>query len=318
MRYLFFIFIFTIITFSSQAQQQVQLNKFMNNKLSLNPGYAGSLEAPCISCVHRSQWVGVTGAPSSEVINLQVPMFNNRVGVGASITHDRIGPTNVWDFGLIYSYRLKFKKGYLGIGVEGTLKGYRVDWNQTTATHVDDDLIPMTESSKFLPDVDAGLYYNSDKFFVGLSISSLLRGDLSFMEDEAGNTDFSRDEIHAYLMSGVVFDAGENLRIKPAFLVKAARNAPVSVDLNCTFIFFDKLWTGMNHRFGGLYTENSNVAAESIGFMLQYQLSNSLRAGISYDYSFSQIKDFNSGSYEFIVQYCLDRKDRRYANPRFF
>ena len=73
------------------AQQEAQYTQFMYNKLALNPAYAGSSDTPCISCIHRSQWIGFEGAPSSQVLNFHMPVLGNRVGLGASLAHDKIG-----------------------------------------------------------------------------------------------------------------------------------------------------------------------------------------------------------------------------------
>ena len=63
------------------AQQEAQYTQFMYNKLSLNPAYAGSQGMPCISCIHRKQWIGFEGAPTSQIINFHMPAFRQKVGV---------------------------------------------------------------------------------------------------------------------------------------------------------------------------------------------------------------------------------------------
>ena len=52
------------------SQQDPQFSQNMFNKLANNPGYAGSNQAICATALHRSQWMGFEGAPTT--LNLSV------------------------------------------------------------------------------------------------------------------------------------------------------------------------------------------------------------------------------------------------------
>ena len=90
MRKLLILITLLSICIGGYAQQEAQYTQFMYNKLSLNPAYAGASGVPCFSCIHRSQWVGFEGAPSSQVVNFHMPAFKKRVGIGVSIAHDKL------------------------------------------------------------------------------------------------------------------------------------------------------------------------------------------------------------------------------------
>ncbi|WP_282166090.1 type IX secretion system membrane protein PorP/SprF, partial [Cellulophaga baltica] len=57
---------------------------------SVNPAYAGSRGVLSIAALHRSQWVGLDGAPTTQTLNLHTPV-SRRVGLGLSIVNDEIG-----------------------------------------------------------------------------------------------------------------------------------------------------------------------------------------------------------------------------------
>ncbi len=69
------------------AQQQPQNTQFFYYKLGYNPAYAGSQENTCISCIYRNQWLGLDGAPKTMAITFNMPLFNQRVGIGAVDLH---------------------------------------------------------------------------------------------------------------------------------------------------------------------------------------------------------------------------------------
>ena len=304
------------LVFVLKAQQDAQYTQFMFNKLSLNPGYAISTDYACVSCLHRSQWVGLEGAPTSQSLNVRLPYYKRHMGVGISINHDVIGPTNSWLFSAIYAYRIQIGKGNLGIGLQGSLRSYKVDWNQTVAIQSGDGLIPTGESTKTLPNFGFGLYYHTPKYYIGLSVPHLLDGDLTVFQGLglANNLDYSREERHAFLMAGTILKVNQNVKFKPAFIMKYVKDAPFDMDFNGSFIFFDKLWAGLTYRLGGFHES----IGESLDLVLQYQLTPAIRAGFAYDFTLSKVRMHNSGTYEIMLDYCLNPGKDRLTNPRFF
>jgi len=276
------------------AQQEAQYTQFMFNKLAFNPAYAGSGEFACFSVLHRSQWVGLQGAPVSQVLNFHTPLKNDRVGMGMTVLHDKIGPTNSWSYQMKYSYGVPLADGKLAIGLQGSIRRYRIDWNKTNAIQTGDGLLADNPASK---------------------IPNMLRGDLSFYEGTDNSSDFSQETPHYYFMGGLILEKGKNFKFKPAVLVKYTKHAPVTTDLNAMVIFFDKFWLGATYRLGGDMNES---IGESFDAIVQYQLSRSIRAGIAYDYTLTKMRGNNSGTYEIVLDYCIRKNDQVMTNPRFF
>ena len=317
MNYILKLLVFTglLLPVLSTAQQDAQYTQWMFNKLSLNPAYAVSSDYACASCLHRSQWVGLEGAPVSQSLNVRVPFFKKRAGIGLSINHDRIGPTNSWQVSGIYAYRLDFGNDRkLGIGLQGTIRSYRVKFSETTALESGDGDLPTTDQSRTIPNFGLGLYYYTPKYFVGLSIPHLLEGDLTFFDNGLNNTDFSREEVHAFLMAGVVFDLNDAIKLKPSVLLKYVKDAPFDADIHASLIFYDTFWAGATYRLGGI----GNSFGESLDVVLQLQLSRAFRLGFAYDFTLSKVRDYSNGTFEVVLDYCLNPGNDKLTNPRFF
>ena len=110
-----FVFFFCSI-FSLSAQQEAQNTQFFYFKQGYNPGYAGSREAFCMSAIYRQQWIGIDGAPESQLLSFSLPLFNQKVGVGANITRTSVGISESITIDGVYTYRFRLGEGYLGAG----------------------------------------------------------------------------------------------------------------------------------------------------------------------------------------------------------
>ncbi len=296
------------------AQQDAQFTQFMFNKLTFNPGYAGSTIAPRLSAIHRQQWVGLEGAPVTSAINFNTTLAKQRVGMGLTFIHDQIGPTRDWTAQMAYAYKIPLDEGTLSVGLQGVLRQYRVVWNDARLTHQQDNAVMMAESSKILPNAGLGLYYEAPTFYVGVSMPHILENKLDLLEDFASTDITSLANRHIFGMAGVLIDVADDIKIKPALMVKYVKNAPIDADLNLTAILKNDFWVGLSYRFGGSKVEG---IGESIDAYIQYQLTNTLRVGMAYDFTLSELRSQNSGTYEFFVTYDL-RKTGRISNPRFF
>ena len=101
------------------AQQDPQYTQYLFNCLSINPAYAAKAEVLTATALHRSQWVGFDGAPTTQTLTLQAPLSKKNVGLGLSIHNDKIGPSKETGFYGDYAYRLNFHRNHLAFGING-------------------------------------------------------------------------------------------------------------------------------------------------------------------------------------------------------
>ncbi|MEL6636935.1 MAG: type IX secretion system membrane protein PorP/SprF [Bacteroidota bacterium] len=293
---------------AAHGQQNAQFSQFMSNKLVQNPAYAGSQDHLCLTALYRSQWVGLEGAPNTQTVSAHMPFFKNRVGVGLSLVRDDITITKHHSVAMSYSYRMDLGFGQvLSIGLQGELKYLRVNWEELQAFDIGDQGLPtVTDRSRVHPNVGAGIYYSTPKFYLGFAAQNLTRPRIE-LEDQALIDIIPKDRKHFFLMGGMVTSLSDNVQLLPSFLFKYVGNSPLDLDLNASFIFYKKFWMGVSYRFG-----------DSIDGILQYQISPSLRAGIAHDFTLSELRRVNNGTYELLLQYCFDHNPKRLTNPRYF
>ncbi|MEZ4887551.1 MAG: type IX secretion system membrane protein PorP/SprF [Chitinophagales bacterium] len=296
------------------AQQDARYSQYMFNSLLINPAYAGSTGKANVSAFYRTQWVGLDGAPTSITLSGNGALGDgDQIGVGGFLEYDKVGLHNTWRVFGTYAYHLKIGSGKLGIGLQagGTL--FSADLSQANPTEVpgSDDPVFQNDLSRFLPNFGVGLYYHTPAFYAGVSVPQLVTNRLK--SGESSISLVGKQYRHYFFTAGVVIEASESFKIIPSTLIKAVPiQAPTQMDFNVNLMFRDAFWVGSSVRF------SEEFDAESLDFLLGFQLKNGLRIGYSYDLTLSDLADFNNGSHEVGVGFDFGSDDRRYVTPRFF
>lgn len=291
---------------SVKAQQDVMVSQYMFNGLFLNPAYSGSHKYFSSSLLHRSQWVGFTGAPQSSLIAIDGPLLNQKMGVGLIMSNDHIGVTDQTDIFGNYSYQLPLSKGKLAFGIKAGVSRYYSKYNQLTYWDQGDQVFNSNTITKWLPKFGFGTYYYAEKWYAGISIPTLIAYDenKNFSLDVNKSSDIRR---HYFLTAGYVYELNKLFKLKPSFLLKYIPAAPVEVDINLNLLYNDQFWFGVSYR-----TE------DAVTVLIEYQTNYRFRVGYAYDFTTSKIRNYSSGSHEILIGYDFGKDLIKVKTPRFF
>src|SRR5690606_2919927 len=100
---------------SAHAQQDPHFSQYMFNNLFVTPAYAGVEGVTQLTAIHRSQWAGYQssfndgGAPTTQLISFNSPIYKLRSGFGAYVMNDKLGPQNNLEAHAIYAYHLALR-----------------------------------------------------------------------------------------------------------------------------------------------------------------------------------------------------------------
>ncbi|MEM7036971.1 MAG: type IX secretion system membrane protein PorP/SprF [Bacteroidota bacterium] len=291
---------------AASAQQVPMYSQYMFNGLVLNPAYAGSKGYISSTLIVREQWTGIDEAPSTQSFSFHGPSRNLRHGFGFTFVNDKAGAINDMNLAVDYAYRIPVgKTGALSFGLEAGVNNYRANYDGLrTETDATDIAIVANNVNLWLPDVNFGIYYDSRRFYIGASARHLVPNNLH----DTGAGDFeSIRERHYLATAGVVIDLGRDVKFKPSTLVKYHPAAPLQADLNASFLFREKLWTGVSWR-----------SFDAVAFILEWQATKAFRLGYSYDLSTSRLQGISGGSHEFMLGFDLHFRGRGNVSPRFF
>lgn len=305
MRTNLFFFVILLITCSGYAQQDAQYTQYMYNTININPAYAGSRGVFSVFGLYRTQWVGLDGAPETSSFSINTPINNSRLGIGASLVNDKIGPTNENNISVDLSYTVQTSADFkLSFGIKGTANIFNLD---VSKLNPEDQGDPQFQdlSNKFSPNVGAGVYWHSDKAYIGLSVPNFIETNRYDDNDVA----IFKDKINYYLMAGYVFDLDkyQYIKFKPAILTKMVEGAPLQVDVSANFMFYDKFMLGVAYRWSA-----------SLSAMVGFQITDGLYLGYGYDRETTHLNNYNSGSHEIFLRYEFFKNKGKMTTPRFF
>lgn len=307
-----FALIFLTSLVAAKAQQDPQFSQNMFNTMAVNPGYAGSNDAICATLIHREQWVGFKGAPSTSLFNVNAAInpFKVNSGIALGVMNDNWGYDRDIGLNFSYAYRLNIGDGKLGIGagVELINKSLNAEWrvpvNGNFTQPENDPSIPNKKESAMVVDFSAGLFYRTEKLYLGVSSTHLRQAQ---MEYEKGKPFLAR---HYYLTSGYTISMpNPSFELLPSVFVKSDGKT-TQFDINTSVLYNKKFWGGVSYRLN-----------DAIIGMLGVELSNGLKLGYSYDFTISDIFKNSGGSHEFMVGYCFsikkEKAPQKYKSIRF-
>lgn len=293
----------------SFAQQDAMFTHYMFNTLAVNSGYAGSRDALTITGLHRSQWVSFPGAPTTQTLTLHTPIHNDQLGLGLSVLNDRIGPTNTTAIYADFAYKLKVnEKAKLAFGLKGGINLRSNGLSSLALDETNDDAFANDVVSDVLPNFGFGLYYYTDKFYVGLSTPKLLENNFT-TNTVSGSLSSASEKRHYFLIAGTVFPITDNIKLKPTGFMKVTEAAPIEGDITLTALFKEKLWAGVMFRTG-----------DALGLLVGANITDQLSLGYSFDWSYTNTTfKYNAGSHELMLRYDLIYNNaQRIRSPRYF
>jgi len=300
-RILIFVLIFTAAV--SHAQQDSQFTQYMYNTVNINPAYAGSRGAMSIFGLHRTQWVGLEGAPVTNAFSMNTPINDTNLGIGLSFINDKIGPTVENAISVDVSYTVQANEDYkLSFGLKATGNFFNLDASKLTVE--DNTDAALQNYNKFTPNIGAGVYLHSDKTYVGISAPNVIQNTLHYDNNDVAVT---KERINYYLIAGHVFDLNPNIKFKPALLTKLVTGSPLQVDVSANFMFYDKLVLGAAYRWDA-----------AVSALAGFQITDGLYVGYGYDMETTKLRKYNSGSHEIFLRFELFSNYNKIISPRFF
>lgn len=288
---LFVILFVTLISKRVCSQQDPHYTEYMYNTMSINPAYAGFKEHAFISVLARTQWLGLEGAPNTQSFSFDSSVGSG-IGLGINITNDVLGPSKKISVDGNISYTIKVSdnsKLAFGLRLGGQILDE--DWNRGRYYHKRDPIY-QENIYKILPTIGSGIFfYTPEKWYIGISTPNLLRSE-SYQQYSSSIEVASEDKLHLYTILGYVFTINDDVKFKPASLIKAVSGAPLSIDISANFYVYEKVNAGVSWRLG-----------DSISASAGFRLTDSLLIGYAYDATISNYRISNIGSHEILLQY---------------
>jgi len=299
--------VIVLISGLSYAQQDAQFTNYMYNTLSFNPAYAGSRGTTSIYLSQRSQWVGLDGAPTTNALSYHSPLGSSNLGIGVSFLNDAIGPVEENLVSLDMSYTIQTSYDYkLAFGLRASAHMLNVDFTQLNIFNPSDVLAQRNINNRVSPNIGFGMFWYSDKSYVGFSIPNLLETRHINKDLNSSVSSLSKERLHYHFTAGHVFNINQDILFKPAILTKIVSGAPFQLDLSSNFQIYDKFTLGASYRLDA-----------AVSFLGGFQINRNWLLGYAYDFDTNNLSTYNSGSHEVFLRYEVFRSNK-VRSPRFF
>lgn len=307
---IFYISFFFYIT-SISAQQDPEYTHYMYNMSIVNPAYAtGTPSMLNLGGLYRTQWVGAVGAPKTFTF-FGHTAITDKVEVGLSLVSDDIGDgakkeNNVYaDFAYVLNLGGQNK---LSLGIKGGFSSVQTNFNGFVlqSGDVSTDLAFAEDVNVTKPNIGVGAYFFRNNFYAGISAPNLLKS--KHIEEKSGINAYGSEEVHTFLTAGYVFQINDKVKLKPAFMTKIVHGAPLSIDITANVLYNNKFELGAAYRVD-----------DAVSALVNINITPTLRVGYAYDYTLSNLGQFNSGTHEIMLLFDLDLLGKGFdKSPRFF
>lgn len=290
---------------ASQAQQRPQYSQYMMNQYLLNPAVGGTSDYYDIRAGHRSQWVGLQGAPSGIAPQTSYVTghfhFGQHIGpnrgrhknekewhhgMGGMVIYDKTGPTSRTSAYVSYSYNIYLtKKLKVSFGAALGFQQFRIDGTQLTLS--DQSTGTLGVMQQWMPDMNAGYWMYHKLYYFGASINQIFQNKLDFPLSSTGNNKLNN---HYFITGGYLFGYHTNIHVIPSVMIKYVSPAPISYDINCKVRFQDQAWAGASYRHN-----------DAVVFMGGVTIKKTVDIGYAYDYGIGELSKLSNGSHEIMV-----------------
>ena len=301
-----------ILSFQSSAQQDSQFTQYMYNMSVINPAYATAEEGILtLGGLYRTQWVGLEGAPKTGSFFAHTPI-NDKIEMGISFTNDNIGDVvnenNIFaDFAYVLPVGIESK---ISFGVKAGVTLFDTNFNgfQLQSGGASTDQAFDENMSRAFPNLGIGAFFFTDTYYLGFSAPNML--STKHLENENGIKATGVQNVHYFLTGGYVFDIIGNVKLKPAFMARGVKGAPLAIDITANVLVNEKLEVGLGYRLD-----------DAVSALVNFRITPELRVGYAYDYTTTNLGDYNSGSHEILILFDVDLfgfKSGYDRSPRFF
>ncbi|MFC3812687.1 PorP/SprF family type IX secretion system membrane protein [Lacihabitans lacunae] len=307
------------------AQQEVMYSQYMFNTLAINPAYAGSRDVLSLTALGRYQWLerNIPGSPTTYSFTLDMPIKNEKMGLGLIAYNDAIGVANNTGLNLAYSYRFKLgAKTTMSLGLQPTVTNVSLALSQVkNLIDLNDQVFIGGDQNKFLFNAGLGMFISNDKSYFGFSVPQLLEQKID------PNSVSSTIKRHYFAMMGFVIGKG-NFKIKPSTMLRYTNGSPLGVDGNINFWFKDKISFGISGRKSQTVLSGRDNIDAVVG-MFELQLTPQIRVGYAYDYNNNRLntsaensKIYNklvgTPTHEWLLRYEFGYGKSKILTPRYF
>ncbi|MDG1779552.1 MAG: PorP/SprF family type IX secretion system membrane protein [Flavobacteriales bacterium] len=207
-----------------------------------NAAAAGMYDKSSLNIRARNQWVGVDGAPNTQMISFHAPLKNEKLALGVRFMHDGIGAFNRTMGAVHLAYKLQTSAGQLSFALGGGAAMEQLDVNKLKAE--DEEEFLMGNINQWTPLLEAAVLYRTKKSFVGGEVRHLLPNESTY-----GSIQSAGSKMEALAMAGTTVDIHSSWALRPVAGLRWNQQGQLLPEVQLGAWYVKTLWVGAGYRF---------------------------------------------------------------------
>ena len=152
--------------FAAQAQFDAPFTQYQFNQGMFNPAYTGVHGVTSLNFISKIQWVGINGAPFTNMLNVHTSFLDDKLGGGLTFINDKYGVNSNNEVHMSYSYKIETGNTIISMGLQAGMVSFRYDYSKLNTEFMDPTFIESGESFA-KPNFGAGIFVMGEKYFFG-------------------------------------------------------------------------------------------------------------------------------------------------------
>jgi type IX secretion system PorP/SprF family membrane protein len=307
MKKVYIIFILSLCISTSWGQQAAQYSLYMLNPYGSNPAAAGLEKTLVATGGFRSQWVGLEGSPTTQYINVSLPLSILSSGVGISVENESIGARRGLSAKASYNFIKKIGDAQLSFGasagiLQGAIDGAQLrtpsgDYTQGVIDH-QDRFLNSVNVNGIVPTFDGGIFFKNNSLDLGVSIANLTEPKLTLDKQVVTQLQLKR---HYSVYASTHFALFAGFVAHPSVFLRSD-GKQTQVDFSTIFRYDNNFFIGTTFR------GYSNSTQDALVVLGGFKLNPKMTIAYGYDITLSALKTVNTGSHELVLQYNIGRE----------
>lgn len=264
--------------------QSFSYTQYADNQAPLNPAYSVLDKAGSLNMLVRKQWVGINGAPTTFLMNGNLPIESMNAAAGLIVMNDSFAIEQQTEINAYFAKSVRLgAQDYLAVSLNAGIRNYVANYSQLDST--DPEFTNDVRGTR--PNIGFGVMYYTDWYYVGVSVPELTITSLGTASIQNKNNFIN----HYYFTGAFIQAISDDIAIKPSLLFSYAKGVRLMTDFSGILYLKETIGLGLSYR---LNQEAAGILTMNLD---QFHLGYSYQFGTSSD----NLGGFNMATHEITV-----------------
>lgn len=285
---------------TSLAQSGLKLTDYYHNPIQFNPAYVGVTDGLYVKGFYTTQWLGFDGAPTTQTLDIQKLLHNEKHAIGISVLNDNFGAVQNFNFEANYALHLYLTDELrLSLGLKVGVNSFAINYDKLNIYEPSEAIYNQGNLSELKPQIGTGFYLYQDHWFLGMAVPNVLQ---SRLRDDFRRSVYVKTP-HFYITGGFNFDLSRNLQLRTQVLSQIVKGAPLGLLFTNKISINNKVCFGVNYQPNALF-----------GLLSSIKVTEAISLSYAYDNAISDLSQYTYGNHSIGLSFRLEGFAKKWSD----